>query len=591
MNSFQCNKCGHQLQRPTQPYRCPQCGSQAVGLFRLIRGGTPPGQPGVPSPGVPPPKPGVPPPKPGIPPAPPVPTTPTQQTPPPGPQAPPPAQQAPLRPAPPPSTPPAAQPPEQPAPPGRSLDADQAQPTPAKTTKTRPTAPAEAKGPKPKETQRQAPKETKRRAPPKPQPPASSGSKPAATAATPPATPPAPKKSEAAAPRPPKSKPKPELRAEERPARPKQFAWAYPEEPPPSGEAKPLTNAPSVDSAGRVFLHLQGRLVALREQDARPQTCWEYVTGSHAPGPTTVAPDGSVRLHCSDGLLHCVNSEGKQVWPPAGVGEPLGYAAPIVDQQGNTYISAFDGGLIKVDTRGKVSRHAYFRSRQKFDAAGVVHQGVLYIGSEEGYVFAVRLDEPKGQNLWDHGSEQGHAGWYVRCWPAVTNDGNLVVAGRDERLHGFAPDGKPAWRTEMPGQMLGSPVIDPQGHVYIGLSQARRGQEPRGALACVDGNSHKIRWQYQAAGPVESTPVIGDDRVIYFGDNTGLVHAVDSRGKAQWTAQLEAAVRSAGTILAPERVAFGLDNETLVVLKCSSKGLAEGGWPKIGKTLGQCGLS
>lgn len=398
------------------------------------------------------------------------------------------------------------------------------------------------------------------------------------------------KRPAAAKAQPPKPKVKPKPRP--KPLRPPQFAWAYPEEAPPAGESKPLTNAPAVDPAGRVFLHVQGRLVALREQDARPEICWEYVTSSHAPGPTSVAPDGSIRLHCSDGLLHCVSSEGKQVWTPAGVGEPLGYAAPVVDRQGNTYISAFDGGLIQVDVQGKQQRpRRYFRSRQKFDAAGVVHQGVVYIGSEEGYIFAVRLDEGRGQNLWDHAAQRGHAGWYVRCWPAVTGDGTLVVAGRDEHLHGFAPDGKPAWRTKMPGQLLASPVIDPHGHIYVGLSQSRRGQEPRGALVSIDGNSHKIRWQHQAAGPVESTPVIGEDEVIYFGDNSGLVHAVDFRGKARWRAQLEAAVRSAGTILAPERVAFGLDNETLVVLKCSSKGLAGAGWPKIGKTLGQCGLT
>lgn len=534
MKTFQCNKCGHQLQRPTQPYRCPACGSQAVGLFRLIQPGVSPARPGVPpSHG------GTPPPVPGIPPAPPAPTLPGRPGSQPRPQSP------------------------------------------------RPAAPEKPQPASPQKIQRPAPTKAQPPTPSKPRPPA-----PAATPGGPTAT----EKPKTAEPPKPKAKPKP------RPTRPPQFVWAYPEEP-PGAESKPLTNAPAVASGGRIFLHVQGRLVALREREQRPEVCWEYVTGSHAPGPATVAPDGSIRLHCSDGLLHCVSSEGKQVWTPPGVGEPLGYAAPVVDEQGNTFLSAFDGGLIRVDIRGKQQRGRYFRSRQRFDAAGIIHGGVLYIGSEEGYVFAVLpiggtyscptewADEQKGRSVWDHAAEQGHAGWYVRCWPALTDDGTLVVAGRDERLHGFAPDGKPTWKTEMPGQMLGSPVIDPQGHVYVGLSQARRGQQPRGALVCVDGNSHKIRWQYQAAGPVESTPVIGDDRVIYFGDNTGLVHAVDFGGKPRWTAQLEAAVRSAGTIPAPQRVAFGLDNETLVVLKCSSNGLAQAGWPKIGKTLGQCGLS
>ena len=41
----------------------------------------------------------------------------------------------------------------------------------------------------------------------------------------------------------------------------------------------------------------------------------------------------------------------------------------------------------------------------------------------------------------------------------------------------------------------------------------------------------------------------------------------------------------------PGRLAFGLDNETLVVLNCSSGGLAPEGWPKIGRTAGQGNLA
>jgi outer membrane protein assembly factor BamB len=352
-----------------------------------------------------------------------------------------------------------------------------------------------------------------------------------------------------------------------------------------------MQNAPAVDSTGRVFLHAQGGLVALELKQGGPVTAWEYVTGSHAPGPVVVAPDGTLRLHCSDGLLHCLSFDGKQVYPPAGVGEPLGYAAPIADQDGNTWISAYDGGLIKVDAEGRLPKSGrYFRSRQKLDAPGIIHRGILYIGSETGYVFAVRLDEKKGVNVWNHADEQGHAGWYIHGSPAITDDGILVVAGRDEHLYGFGPGGRTSWKTRMPGQMLASPVIDKRGQIYVGIGQSKRGQQPWGALVCIDGNSHKIRRQCEAAGPVESTPVIGDDDVIYFGDNAGVIHAIDCQGNALWIARVESPVRSAGTILAPERVAFGLDNETLVVLQCTSKNLAEGGWPKIRRNLGQCGF-
>ncbi len=373
--------------------------------------------------------------------------------------------------------------------------------------------------------------------------------------------------------------------------RPEEFCWAFPPEPPYSDKAKPAKNAPAVDAEGRIYLCTQGRLFALTEEEGKAKVAWEYVIGTHVPGPVVIAPDGTLRVHASDGLLHCINSSGKQQWTPADVGEPLGWAAPVLDSRGNTYICGYDGGLLRVDGEGKPGRRPFFRSRRKFDSTGVVLEDVLLVGSEDGYVFAISLDEKKGRNLWDHSQEFGYAGGFINSAPAVAEDGGIiVVAARDENLYGFAPNGAKAWNIQLPGQLLGSPVIGPDGHILIGVSQAPRGQQPTGLLVCVDGNSHKVRWKYATGDAIESTPVIGDDGLIYFGDNSGTIHVLDPAGQPQWKAKVETAVRSAATILSPERLAFALDNDTVVVLKCSSRGLATTGWPKLGRNLGQSGL-
>jgi len=350
-----------------------------------------------------------------------------------------------------------------------------------------------------------------------------------------------------------------------------------------------MKNAPAVDSAGQCVVYHQGRLFALIEEQGKAKVVWDYVVGAHVPGRIVVAPDGSFRAHSADGLLHAVNAQGKQVFAPAQVGEPLGWAAPVVDAAGNTLISSYEGGLVRVDANGKVAARRYFRSRRKFDSAGILVGHVLYVGSEDPYVFAIDTRGDCGVAVWSMAAEQGLVGGFVNSSPALTADGLIVVAVRDEALVALSPGGAVAWQTDLPGQLLGSPVIDRHGHVYAGVCQAQRGQEPRGMLVCVDGNSHRIRWQYDTTAPVESTPVIGDDDLVYFGDNTGTIHALDLQGKPQWTAQVESAVRSAGTLVAPHRLAFGLDDDTLVVLECSSKSLAADGWPKIGRTPGQLG--
>ena len=347
-----------------------------------------------------------------------------------------------------------------------------------------------------------------------------------------------------------------------------------------------LRAPPAVDAEGRIFLHFQDRLLALREKDGKAVVDWEYVTGARVPGPIVIAPDGSLRLHARDGCLHAVfPEEGKQLWPPVYLGEPLGYAAPLVDAVGNTYISVLDGGLLRVDDNGRCEKdRPYFRTRQKLNSTGAIHRGVLYIGSDDGYVFAIELGDRRGRNRFDHAAEQGHAGWFINSALALAEDGTIIVAGRDDNLYGFAPNGATAWKTAMPGQLLGSPVIDSHGHVYVGISQSQRGQPSRGKLLSVDGHSHKIRWQYDAEDAVESTPILGDDNVVYFGDNAGVIHAVDLGGVGKWKARVHSAVRSAGMLVAPGKVAFGLDDETLVVLNCSSQKLPDAGWPSLAVT-------
>ena len=327
-----------------------------------------------------------------------------------------------------------------------------------------------------------------------------------------------------------------------------------------------------VDAEGQIIFHVQGRIVALVEEERQPKVRWEYVTGARVPGPVVLGPDGNVRFHCSDGYLHCITTAGKQVWAPAMVGEPLGHAAPVADAAGNTWINAYDGGLIKVDPAGRIPSARFFRSRQRFNAGGILHDDVLLVGSEDGYLFAIDLGPGQRGNLWDHAAGQGATGWFINSTPALGADG-VVVASGDDHLHGFALDGKPLWQTKMSGQMMGAPAIDRHGHVYVGVSVSQRGRQPCGFLVSVDGNSHKVRWEC-ATGPIESTPVIGDDDILYVGDNSGTIHALDLRGNVQWTAKVESPVRSAGKILAPHRLAFGLDNETLVVLECASGGMA-----------------
>ena len=373
--------------------------------------------------------------------------------------------------------------------------------------------------------------------------------------------------------------PRPQIRPEI--DRPERCFWGFPEQPPFTCDARPMRNAPVVDEKGRLVLVSQGKLFCLDITRPEPEVVWEYMIQSHVPGPVVVDQHGDYHLHAMDGYLHMVTKDGKQSYRPVQVGEPLGYAAPIVDGWGNTLISGYNGGLIRVNSQGQKDARPYFRTRAKLDSAGVIAGSVLYIGSEDGYLFAIDLDDAGGRLLWDQSKEVGYAGGFLNSSPAIGADGIIVVATRAEKLMGFHSTGEVAWTAYMPGQLLGSPVIDANGNIYVGASMSTR-QGNCGYLVCVDGVSHKIRWQFETDDMIESTPCIGDDGTIYFGDNSGWLYALNSHGDKKWSSKFEAGIRSAGTIAAPKLLTFALDDDVLVAVRCESEELCEAGWPKLG---------
>jgi len=358
--------------------------------------------------------------------------------------------------------------------------------------------------------------------------------------------------------------------------------WQFPKQIP--GQAystSPIRSCPVSFGKTRFAVCFGNTLIGLDWKTTGLEKMWECDVGGHVPASPVLGGDGLIRVHSGDAWLHCIDQDGCRVWEPVPVGEPLGWASPIVDNDNNTYISGYGGGIYKVSPRGDFRNVPYFRTRQKFDSTGLVTRGALYIGCEDAFVYAIQLGDREGKCIWDHLQDLGKTEWFINSAPALAPDTTLVVAGRDENLYGFHLDGKQAWKLYIPGQMLASPVVSANGDIFVGLSIVKATKKDKGKLVCVDGETHKVRWEYEAKGPVESTAVIGDDQIVYFGDNGGYIHAVRGDGQCVWKQNVHSPVRSAGMITGPNRLVFGLDNGTMVGILCSSGGVSRKGWAKF----------
>jgi outer membrane protein assembly factor BamB len=160
----------------------------------------------------------------------------------------------------------------------------------------------------------------------------------------------------------------------------------------------------------------------------------------------------------------------------------------------------------------------------------IVTDGVVYVGSNDGTVYAVTAD--RGVPRWKY-----DAGSPVSSTPAVT--GSLVVVSAvDGSIHAIAkatgrrvwrtptgPDAKLDWGYESGDVWTSSPtVVD--GAVLVGSGD--------GGLYSLDLATGKVRWRAATGGRVRSSPTVSGNRVIV-GSYDGKVYAFDrATGKEQW---------------------------------------------------------
>ncbi|PHS03375.1 MAG: hypothetical protein COA78_17900 [Blastopirellula sp.] len=346
----------------------------------------------------------------------------------------------------------------------------------------------------------------------------------------------------------------------------KRIVWSYPDI---KSHALPQRSLPLLSKKNRLYLTVENKLIAFDCKGTQPTELWTYnEAAKRISSSPVIGPDGHIRIHSSDGFLHIVSSEGKHVCKPVQIEEPLGWSTPVVDENNSTWICGCHGGLYRVDAHGKADFSPFFRGRQRMDSTGLIHDNIFYAGAENGCVYSIPLTESRGKNQWNHLNEEGRTGWFINSSLALSDGPTLIVSSRDDHLYGFQLDGTKLWSLHVNGQMLGSPVVDIDGSIYVGLSINEGREKPVGAMIRVDGNTHKIRWRFDTDSPVESSPVIGENGNVYFGDNDGWIYAVDSDGKELWSDQMESGVRSPGSLIGNGRVLFGLENGKYVALEC-----------------------
>lgn len=224
--------------------------------------------------------------------------------------------------------------------------------------------------------------------------------------------------------------------------------------------------------------------------------------------------------------LYAYTPNGKIRWK--AVTGPL-RSSPVVGNNEDVFITSEDGRLYGFTSMGKqlwpsYNTNAILRSSPAF---GI--EGGLFFGDSNGKIHGINSFD--GLQLAGFPTQVTNVP--ITVSPVITRDRTIIVAATDGFVYALRPDGSLLWKSSanVGSVSAGMAVVEREFEITLPNGQTTRSKQ---SVVYVVSNNGKIyaltvdtngsiNWEYQLTGPMRSSPVVGPDGAIYIGTSTGLV--------------------------------------------------------------------
>lgn len=267
-------------------------------------------------------------------------------------------------------------------------------------------------------------------------------------------------------------------------------------------------NAAAVGADGHLYVGQRDNRLWAYDKDTG-QALWSYAGGFDGDVNTSpaIAPDGTVYMAVSAGsTLHAFTPNGTLKWRLPLSGTPK-YVSPALDPAGNIYLGTTRGYLHSV-TPGGVERWRTKIGRTiRYTSPVVSASGtVVYMGSKSGITAVSAVN---GAILWEFATPG-----YVETTPIVGPNGNLYVGsrgylfGHGSTFYAISPSGNVVWSFPYDGGFRGSPALASNGIIYAPVGNR--------LIALTTGGSLVFEWEPNTTRRVISAAVaLGGDGTVY----------------------------------------------------------------------------
>jgi len=343
---------------------------------------------------------------------------------------------------------------------------------------------------------------------------------------------------------------------------------------------------------------------------------WKFPLGRRQVRSTpAVGPDGSVTFVVEERdatgatVLHHVvyrlSSSGVLLWTytvgPAAAPVDVGLSAPAIATDGTVYVAG--DALYAIRADGTLKWKALARAAEDPYAEDLHNSPVI---GADGTVYFVYHNIP----LTALHPADGHVLWtldlgvndHVMASPAIGADGALYVATNRCVMYAVSSAGSLRWTFDAATvgyqcTMRSSPAIAADGTIYLGTNSG----SPASVLFALRSDG-SLRWVFEPSDlpsdvpsdhfDIYSSPALGSDGAVYFGQEFGRVYALDgASGALRWMVATQSGITWSSPALTAGGVLLISDlSSRLYAITTESGGLsAQAPWPRYRHDNGSTG--
>ncbi len=309
----------------------------------------------------------------------------------------------------------------------------------------------------------------------------------------------------------------------------------------------PLYSSPAFDRRGTMHLGSDAFVLTAMYPDSRQKWIFGTGTGQIRSSPLLL-DDGTIFFGSNSANVYAVNRRGSALWS-SSVSAPIGLSSPTPLTGGGFVIGCTDGQL-HAFTTGGTPRWTILTSGSISGSPAVARDGTVYIGSHDQILYAI---SDAGLVLWTRPTEAAITGS-----PSIAADGSIVFGNTAGWLYSLRNDGRLNWRRDLHAPIHSTPAASREGRILCVIAN--------GDLVSLDLNGDE-QWRASIGQTAASvSPILDVHGVAYVSGPDGALTAYDRDGRLLWRYETDGVITSTPAIGQQGQLVFGNDKGWLFVL-------------------------